>query len=70
MGCFDEVEVCELVYTHILNQLKDNFQYSSVGIYRDDGLAEMKDLSGPQIEITEKELLKSLRIVLSRLSLK
>ena len=50
MGCFDGTEVCEIVGTFILNQLRDTFQHHSVGIYRDDGLAVVKGLSGPEIE--------------------
>lgn len=40
----------ELVGTYNLNQSKDTFQNHSVGLYRDDGLGIVKDLSGPEIE--------------------
>ena len=33
MGCFDGVEVCELV-TFILNKLKNAFQNNTFGLYR------------------------------------
>lgn len=62
--------MCELVYAHILNEAKDTFQYHPVKIYRDDGLPEMKGLSGPQVERMKKELLKLLKIMFSRLPLK
>ena len=61
MGCFDVVEVCELVGTCILNQLKDTFQDHSVGIYRDDGLAVVKGLSGPEIERMKKRVTKNFK---------
>ena len=54
MGCFDGAEVCELVSTCILNQLKDTLQHHSVGLYRDDGLVAVKGLSGSEIEKWER----------------
>ena len=70
MGCFDGAEVCKLVGSFILNQLKDTFQHHSVELYRDDGFAVVEGLSGPETERTKKELLKSLKIVDSKLALK
>ena len=54
MGCFDGAEVCKLVDTYILNQLQHTFQHHSVGLYRDDDLAVVKGLSGPEIERMKK----------------
>ena len=56
--CFDEAEVCELVGTYILNQLKDSFHHHSVGLYRDDGLAVLKGLSSLEIERMKKRIIK------------
>ena len=50
--------MCELVGTYILNQLKDTFQHHSAGLYRDDGLAVVKGLSGPEIERMKKRIIK------------
>ena len=36
MGCFEGAEACERVNTYILNQIKDNFEGHSLGVYRDD----------------------------------
>ena len=58
IGCFDGTEACEIVGTYILNQLRDTFQHHSVGIYRDDGLAVVKGLSGPEIERMKKRIIK------------
>ena len=58
MGCFDGAEVCELVGTYILNQLKGTFQHHLVGLYRDDGLAAVKGLSGPEIERMKKRIIR------------
>ena len=55
MGCFDGAEVCELVGTFILNRLKNN----RFGLYRDDGLAVIKGLSGPEIERLKRNVVKT-----------
>ena len=56
MGCFDKAEVCELVGTFILNKSKNVFQNNTFGLYRDDGLAVTKGLSGPEIERLKKNV--------------
>ena len=38
MGCYDGVEVCKLVGSHLLNKLSKIVDKESVGLYRDDGL--------------------------------
>ena len=60
MGCFDGAEVCELVGTFILNRLKNVFQNNRFGLYRDDGLAVIKGLSGPEIERLKRNVVKTL----------
>ncbi|KXJ25355.1 hypothetical protein AC249_AIPGENE10664 [Exaiptasia diaphana] len=54
MGSYDGAEICELVGLFILNDLctygKDN-----IGLYRDDGLAIFRNISGPQAERTRKD---------------
>ena len=42
-----------------LNKLKNIFQYNTFGLYRDDGLAVIKGLSGPEIESLKKNVLKT-----------
>ena len=61
MGCFDGAEVCELVGTFIFNKLKNVFQNSTFGLYRDDGLAVIKGLSGPEIERLKKNVVKTFK---------
>ena len=58
MGCFDDAEVCELVGSYILQQLKQTFEHQSVGLYRDDRLAILKGLSGPETEGVMKKVIK------------
>ena len=61
MGCFDGAEVCQLVGAFILNKLKNVFQNNTFGLYRDDGLAVIKGLSGPEIERLKKYVVKTFK---------
>ena len=61
MGCFDRAKVGELFDTCILNELKDTFQELSDGLHRNDGLAVVKSLSGPEIERMKKRVIKTLK---------
>lgn len=58
MGAHDGAEICELVGLYILHHMKQNLDLHSTGIYRDDGLAVMRNHSGPKAERTRKELIK------------
>ena len=58
MGCFDSAEICDLVGGYILQQLSQLFEHHSVGSYRDDGLAILKSLSGPETERVKKKVIK------------
>ena len=44
MGSYDGAEICELVGLFILNSLGKKFGKENVGLYRDDGLAILKQL--------------------------
>jgi hypothetical protein len=59
MGAFDGAEVCELVGLYILNQLKSKLKVFSVGLYRDDGLAVMRNCSGSQADRIRKVLIET-----------
>ena len=54
MGCFDGVEICELMSLFILTKLYDVLQRENVGLYRDDGLAIVKQMPGPELERKRK----------------
>ena len=58
MGYFDVAEVCKLVGSFILEQLSQFSKHHSVWLYRDDGLAILKGLSGPETERVEKKVRK------------
>jgi len=43
MGSYDAAEICELVVAYILNLLSTEELQNNVGLYRDDGLAILRD---------------------------
>ena len=61
MGCFDGAEACERVNTYTLNQIKDNFEGHSLGVYRDDSLVLMKGLFGLENERIKKRVIKTFK---------
>ena len=56
MGSYDGAEVCELVGLFILNGLCNEYGKESIGLYRDDGLAIFRNISGPQTERIRKNI--------------
>ena len=54
----DGAEVCELVGTYMLNLLSKKYNKNDFGLYRDDGLAVLKNKSGPQSEQIMKNIKK------------
>ncbi|XP_065070331.1 uncharacterized protein LOC135695263 [Rhopilema esculentum] len=58
MGCFDGAEICELVGTYILNKLNSVMGNGNVGLYRDDGLGIVRNLSGPNIDQKRKKIIQ------------
>ena len=43
-------EVCQLVGTFLLYKLSLKYNKNKIGLYRDDGLAIFKNISGPKSE--------------------
>ena len=58
MGAFDGAEICELVGLYILHQLEKKLNLHSIGLYRDDGLATLKSMSGSDADRARKDLIK------------
>ena len=58
IGCYDGAEVCELVGSYLLKKVSNLVDKKSIGLYRDDELAILQDLSGPQIERRGKDIIK------------
>ena len=54
MGAYDCAEVCELVGVFMLNKISEKFDKNDIGLYRDDGLAVLKNISGPELERIKK----------------
>ena len=46
MRVYDGAEVCELVGTFLLDNISENYDKNSIGLYRDDGLSVFKNKSG------------------------
>ena len=58
MGTYDGAEVCELVGTFLLYKLSLKYNKNNIGLYRDDGLAIFKNISGPKSEKIKKDIQK------------
>ena len=57
MGSFDGAEICELVGLFILDKLSNIIPTKDLGLYRDDGLAVLRNKSGPEMERTRKNII-------------
>ena len=55
---YDGAEICKLVGLFILNHLGKTFGKENIGLYRDDGLAIIKNRSARLADKTRKELHK------------
>ena len=58
LGAFDGAEVCEAVGNFLLYQLSKNYNKKDIGLYRDDGLAIFKNVSGSKAEKIKKDIQK------------
>ena len=58
MGAHDEAEVCELKGTYMLNLLPKKYNKNDFGLYRDNGLAVLKNKSVPQSEQIKENIQK------------
>ena len=58
MGSYDGAEVCELVGLYILNTIALRYGKNQVGLYRDDGLAAFRNISGSRAERIKKDITK------------
>ena len=54
MGCYNRAEVCQLVGTNLLNQLKVAIAKENMRPYRDDSLGMFKNMSWPEVKKKEK----------------
>ena len=61
MGSFDGAEICELVGLYIPHGLCAKYGNDSIGLYRDDGLAVFKNISGPTAERIKRDITRHLK---------
>ena len=61
MGCYDGAEVCELVGVFLLNKLAPLFGNNDLGLYRDDGLAALRNASGHSSDTARKNLTRIMK---------
>ena len=57
MGANDGAEICELVGLYIQTEIHKNIDFTSVGLYRDDGLAVIRSASGNSFDRYRKKLI-------------
>ena len=57
----DCIEVCESVWSFILNKLSHVINKHFVGLYRDGSLGVLRNYSGPTSDKNGKKLLKCLK---------
>ena len=62
MGGYDGAEICELVGLFILYKFQQLNKINNFGLYRDDELAEVKDMTGLESEKVKKVLFKKFGI--------
>ena len=70
MGCYDGVEICELVGIYIQNKLFKLINKKDFGLYKVDGLGVLRNTSGPEQIENAKVLSRYLRNVDSLLLVK
>ena len=57
MRSYDRTEICELVGLYLLNRLTTCFDKSSIGLYRDDGLAAINNANCPKLNRIRKDII-------------
>ena len=62
VSCLDGAEVFELTGTYLLHQLIDIIPKEDLGLYRDDGLGTVNNLSGPEKERIKKQIVRIFKI--------
>ena len=59
MSSFEGAEKCELVGLFLLDRLASVLEKENVGLYRDDGLALLRNNSGKMMERTRKKITRA-----------
>ena len=58
LGCFDRVEVSEIVGTYILSKISNEINKKQVGLYCDNGLGVLRNMSRFEMDRTRKRFIK------------
>ena len=56
MGSYDGTDVCELVGLFMLNKLGERFGKEIIGLYRENGLVTLKNVTGRQADRSRKTM--------------
>ena len=56
MGAYDGAKVCELIGIYVLHLIDKKYDSKNIDLYRDDGVAVLKNVSGPASEKIKKHL--------------
>ena len=57
MGSYDGAEACELVGALILTRLTQYIDKADIGLYRDNGIAVLRDTPGPSAKRKRKDII-------------
>ena len=57
MGSSDGAELCEFVGIYLLGKLSRIIDSEDIGLYRDDGLASIKNANGPKLDRLRKDII-------------
>ena len=69
MDSFDGVEICELVGLYIQSKLEKILSKSDLGLYRDDGLALLRNLNGQETEKFRKNIIRVFKDIVCSLGI-
>ena len=69
MDSFDGVEICELVGLYIQSKLEKILSKSDFGLYRDDGLALLRNLNGQETEKFRKNIIRVFKDIVCSLGI-
>ena len=58
MGAYDGAKLCELTGTFMLTLLSKHINKNHIGLYRDDGLAILRNTSSSEAEKNKKKIQK------------
>ena len=70
MGSNDGAEVCEIVGLYLLHLTNNVFKDDEIGLYRDDGLALLRNKTARQADIFRKEITKIMKSVGLKIDIK